>query len=121
MKDRVDGSEGIGELKGEGMGAGLCDDVIGAEIFFREILRRISGAEVFGFDEYLVANFEIWCWGLVFVSGDLVLFLSIGDRQLELLVKLVKVHYKVASMGGDEVLFRVDGEVWVVALIGEEG
>ena len=38
MKDRVDGSEGIGELKGEGMGASLCDDVIGAEIFFRQLL-----------------------------------------------------------------------------------
>ena len=36
-------------------------------------------------------------------------------------MKLVKVHYKVASVGRDKVLFRVDGEVWVVALISEEG
>ena len=35
--------------------------------------------------------------------------------------KLIEVHYKVASVGGDEVSFRVDGEFWVVALIGEEG
>ena len=35
-------------------------------------------------------------------------------------MKLVEVHYKVVSMGGDKVSFRVDGEVWVVALIGEE-
>ena len=35
-------------------------------------------------------------------------------------MKFVKVHYKVTSVGGDEVSFRVDGEVWVVSLIGEE-
>ena len=39
---------------------------------------------------------------------------------MELLVKLVEVYYKVTSMGRDEVSFRVDGEVWVVALVGEE-
>ena len=76
---------------------------------------------MFGFDKYLVADLEIWCWRSVFISGDLVSSLSIGDRQLELLVKFVEVHYKIASMGGDEVSFRVDREVWVVALIGKEG
>ena len=39
MKDGVDRSEGIGELKGEGMGASLCDDVIGTKIFFRASLK----------------------------------------------------------------------------------
>ena len=38
MKDGVNGSEGIGESKGEGMGAGLCDDVVGTKILFRELL-----------------------------------------------------------------------------------
>ena len=38
MKGGVDGSEGIRELKGEGMGASLCDDVVGTEILFREFL-----------------------------------------------------------------------------------
>ena len=38
MKDWVDRSEGIGELEGEGMGASLCDDVVGTEILFRELL-----------------------------------------------------------------------------------
>ena len=79
MKDRVDRSEGIGESKSEGMGAGLCDDVVGTEILFRELLRRMSGMEMFGFDEYLFADFEIWCQRLVFVSGDLVSFLGVGD------------------------------------------
>ena len=60
MKDGVNRSEGIGELKGEGMGAGLCDDVVGTEIFFRELLRRTSGVELFSFDEYLIADLECW-------------------------------------------------------------
>ena len=38
VKDGVDGSEGIGESKGEGMSAGLSDDVIGTKILFRELL-----------------------------------------------------------------------------------
>ena len=120
MKDGVNGSEGIRESKGEGMGAGLCDDVVGTKILFRELLRRTSGAEMFGFDKYLIADFEIRCWRSVFVGRDLVSFLGIGDHQSELLVKLVEVYYKVAGAGGDKVSFRVDGEVWVVALIGEE-
>ena len=62
----------------------------------------------------------IWCQRLVFIGSDLGLFLSIRDYRSELLVKFVKVHYKVVSMGGDKVLFRVDREVWVVALIGKE-
>ena len=37
MKDRVDRSEGIGESKGEGMGASFCDDVVGTEILFGEL------------------------------------------------------------------------------------
>ena len=78
MKDEVDGSEGIGELKGEGMGAGLSDDVIGAEILFRQLLLRMSGAEMFGSGKCLIANLEIWCRRSVFISGDLVLFLSIS-------------------------------------------
>ena len=57
----------------------------------------------------------------MFVSSDLVSFLSVRDCQLELLVKFVKVHYKVVTLGRDEVSFRVDGEVWVVAFIGKEG
>ena len=121
MKDRVDGSEGIGELKGEGTGASLSDDVVGTKIVFRELLQRTSGLEMFGFDKYLVTDLQIWCQRSVLIGSDLVLFLSIGPHRLELLVKFIEVYYKVMSAGGDEVSFRVDREVWVVALIGKEG
>ena len=52
---------------------------------------------MFGFDEDLVADFEVWCWRSVFVGGDLVLFLSVGDHQSELLVEFFEVHYKVVG------------------------
>ena len=74
--DRLDR---IGKSKGEGVGASLCNDVIGTKILFRELLQRTSGVEMFGFDEYLITDFEIWCWRLVFVGGGLVSFLSVGD------------------------------------------
>ena len=38
MIDGVDGSEGIGEVQGEGMGASLSNDVVGTKIIFRELL-----------------------------------------------------------------------------------
>ena len=80
MNDRVNRSEGIGESKGEGMSAGLCDDGIGTKILFRELLQRTSGAEMFGFDEYLIADLEVRCRRSVFIGRDLVSFLSIGDH-----------------------------------------
>ena len=36
-------------------------------------------------------------------------------------MKFIEVYYKVVIVGGDEVLFRVDREVQIVAFIGEEG
>ena len=57
MKDRVDRSEGIGESKGEGMGASLCNEVIGTKILFRELFQRMGGTEVFSFDKYFIAGF----------------------------------------------------------------
>ena len=36
-------------------------------------------------------------------------------------MKFIEVHYKVMGAGRDKILFRMDGEVWVVALIGKEG
>ena len=38
MEDGVDGSEGIRELETEGVGAGLSNDVVGAKVFFGELL-----------------------------------------------------------------------------------
>ena len=38
MEDRVDGLEGIGELEGEGEGASLSNDIVGAEVLFGELL-----------------------------------------------------------------------------------
>ena len=60
------------------MGASLSNDVVGTKILFRELLLRMSGLEVFGFDKYLIANLEIWCQGSMFVDSDLLLFLSTG-------------------------------------------
>ena len=37
MEDGVDGSEGIEESEHEGVGAGLSDDIVGAEVFFGEL------------------------------------------------------------------------------------
>ena len=61
---------------------------------------------MFGFDEDLVTNFEVWCRRSVFVGGDLVSFLSVRDHRSELLVKFVEVYYKVA--GAEEFALGID-------------
>ena len=59
------------------------------------------------FDEDLIADFEVYCQRSGFVSGDLVLFLSMIDGHLELLVKYVQIHYKAMGMCRDKVYLRV--------------
>ena len=61
------------------MGASLSDDVIGIKILFGKLLQGTSGLEMICFDKDLIANFEVWCQRLVFVGGELVLFLSVRD------------------------------------------
>ena len=36
-------------------------------------------------------------------------------------MKFVEVHYKIASVGRDKVVFGVDGKVQIIASVGEEG
>ena len=75
----INGSGGIRESEGEGVGASLCDDVIGTEVLFREFFLRTGGAEMSSFNKYLITNFEIWCQRSVFIGRDLVLFLVIRE------------------------------------------
>ena len=45
--------------------------------------------------------------------------MSIKDSSVKFLVKFVQVYNKVLSSGRSKVIFRVDGEVQVVAFVGK--
>ena len=84
----MDGLECIGELEGERMGTGFGDDGVRAEIFVGKLLGRSGGSEIFGLDENLVADLEVWSSGASGVGGTLITFLSFGDGGPEFLVKV---------------------------------
>jgi len=78
--------------------AGSCKDLIRAEEFLSEFLRRPSGTKELSLDECLAANSEVRCRYLSGVSQTLVLPLGIGYMLLELLVKLVEVGDEVSGV-----------------------
>ena len=55
------------------------------------------------------------------ICGYLVATLSVSYMRLELLVKLIEVCDKVMCTHRREVALRMNGNVWVIAFVGEEG
>ena len=88
MENGMDGAECIGELEGEGMGTGFSDDGVQTEILVGKLLGRSGSSEIFGLDENLVADLEVWWSGASGVGGTLITFLSFGDCGPEFLVKV---------------------------------
>ena len=77
--------------------------------------------EVLSFDESLVTDFEVWCWSLSSIHGSLVSQLRSSHLLMEELVEGVKINGVFLSLFRDKVLFWMDGDVGVVALVGKEG
>ena len=77
--------------------------------------------EVLSFDESLVTDFEVWCRSSSSVRGSLVSQLRRSHLLTEELVEGVKIDGVFSSSFGGKVSFWVDGDVGVVALVGEEG
>jgi len=77
--------------------------------------------EELSLDVCLATNFEFWGQKLSGISGNLVSKLSFSNVLLKLLVQLVKVGDKVTCTCGSEVVFRVNGKVRMITLVGKEG
>ena len=105
----------------DGVSAWLCDDGERPKVSLCEFPRGPSGAEILCFDEGLVTDFEVWCWSSSSVHGSLVSQLCSSHLLTEELVEGVKIDGVFSSSFGGKVLFWVDGDVEVVALVGEEG
>ena len=50
----------------------------------------------------------------------LVMALSFGNGSFEFLVEFIYIDNKIFSTGGHEITFWINGEVWVITLIGKE-
>ena len=103
------------------MSAWLCDDCERPKVSLCKFLQGPSGAEVLGFDESLVTNFEVWCWSSSSVCRSLVSQLHSSHLLMEELVEGVKINGVFLSSFGGKVSFWVYRDVGVVALVGKEG
>src|SRR5882724_10040875 len=103
------------------MGAGSCKDFIWSKEFLCEFLGGSGRMEELSFDICLATNFEFWSQKLSGISRSLVSTLSFSDVLLKLLVQLVEVGDKVTCACGSEVMFRVNGKVRMITLVGKEG
>ena len=102
------------------MSAWLCNDGERPKVSLCEFPRGPSGVEVFSFDESLVTNFEIQCWSSSSVHRSLVSQLCSSHFLIEELVEGVKIDGVFSSLFRGKVLFWVDGDVGMVALVGKE-
>ena len=105
----------------DGVSAWLCDDGERPKVSLYEFPQGPSGVEVLSFDESLVTDFEVRCWNSSSVCGSLVLQLRSSHLLMGELVEGVKIDGVFSSLFGGKVLFRVDRDVGVVALVGKEG
>src|SRR5882724_8817239 len=103
------------------MGAGSCKDFIRSKEFLCEFLGGSCCTEELSLDVCLATNFEFWGRKPSGISGSLVSMLSFSDVLLKLLVQLIEVGDKVTCACGSEVMFRVNGKVWMITLVGKEG
>src|SRR5882724_5697076 len=103
------------------MGAGSCKDFVRSKEFLCEFLGGSCRMEELSLDVCLATDFEFWGRKLSGISGSLVSMLSSSDVLLKLFVQLVEVSDKVTCTCGSEVVFRVNGKVQMITLVGKEG
>ena len=101
--------------------AWLCNDCERPKVSLCEFPRGPSGVDVLGFDESLVTDFEVQCQSSSSICGSLISQLHSSHFLTEELVEGVKIDRVFLSSFGGKVLFWVDGDVGVVALVSEEG
>ena len=102
------------------MSAWLCDDGERPKVSLYKFPQRPSGAEVLSFNKSLVTNFEVQCQSLSSVHRSLILQLCSSHLLTKELVEGVKIDRVFLSSFKGKVSFWVDGDVGVVALVGEE-
>src|SRR5882724_7330380 len=102
------------------MGAWLFQDLIWSKKFVREFLGQPSHTKKLGLNIDLTADLEFQGWDLSGISRYLVTALSFGNVQLKLLVQLIKVGDEDLGMCQCKVTFGVNGDVWVITIVGKE-
>src|SRR3979490_2017562 len=98
----------------------MCNDFKRTQKLLGEFLGRTCRSKELCLDRREVSDLEVWCWKSFGVGRGLVCLLGGEDCSAKFLMKFVQVHNEVLSSRRSEITFGMDGEVGVVAFIGEE-
>src|SRR5882672_4635647 len=121
MENQVYSVETVWKSESDGMGAGSCKDFVQSKEFIGKLLGRSCCMEELSLDISVATNLEFRSQKLSGISGSLVLMLSFSNVLPKFVVKFVEVSDKVMSACGSEVALRVNCEVRMITLVGEEG
>ena len=120
MANGVNRLHKVWKLECDGVSAWLCGDGERPKVSLCKFPRGPRGVEVLSFDKSLVTNFEVWCWSSSSVCGFLLSQLHSSHLLMEELLERVKIDRVFLSSFRGKVSFWVDGDIGVVALVGEE-
>lgn len=121
VEDWVNCAHRARETEGEGSGAGLGNDFEGTKELVGELPRGTSSSNVLGLEEHLISESEVRLQRSPSVGRSLIVLLGVADLNLELLMKFVQVHDKVAGARRSKIALGVDCDVQMIALISKEG
>ena len=116
----MDGAHGCGESEGIGLGSDLGDDFVWTKVLLRELLGWTSDSEVLGLDIDAISDVQLRRRCTTLIGRSLVSELCFTDILLEMLVEFFEVDREFMSASGGERVFGVNGDVGMVALVGEE-
>jgi len=97
----------------------LCQELIGAKKFVREFLGRPGHTKELGLNVDLATDLEFQSGSLSGIGGCLVLVLSFSNVKPKLLVQLIEVSDENLGACQCNVMFRVDGDVQMITLVGK--
>ena len=76
--------------------------------------------EELGLDKCFTTDRELGCLGSSGICSNLVAILCVSYMCFEFLVKLIKICDEVSCTSRHEVMLGINGNVQVIALVGEE-
>ena len=116
----MDSAHGCGESEGIGLGSDLGDDFVWTKVLLRELLGGTSDPEVLGLDIDTISDVQLRRRCTTLISRSLISELCFTDILLEMLVEFFEVDREFMSASRGERVFGVNGDVGMVALVGEE-
>ena len=116
----MNGAHGCRESESVGLGSDLGDDFVETKVLLRKLLGGTSDPEELGLDIDTISDVQLRRRCTAMVGRSLVSELCFTDILLEMLVEFLEVDCEFMSASGGEGVFGVNGDVRMVALVGEE-